>query len=209
MCFKRILEKQFRRPSGLFGRIVAIFMARVNREMTASTIRLLDVQPTDCVLEIGFGPGHAIEQVSHLARHVEGIDFSETMLAAASRRNAKAIRDGRVRLQQGEATHLPYENDAFDKIFTANTIYFFADATPFIGEMCRVLKPGGKFVIAFSSDTELRQRGVSEDNSIFHIYSGEQVVQMIENAGCQGSFEVDEDSGAIYVTAAKALPGSS
>jgi ubiquinone/menaquinone biosynthesis C-methylase UbiE len=50
---------------------------------------LLGVQPTDQILEIGFGPGLAVaEPVRAGAGHVYDIDLSGVMLGQASRRNA-------------------------------------------------------------------------------------------------------------------------
>jgi hypothetical protein len=69
---------QFGHPSGLIGHLVGRLMARKNRERIAWAVDLLAVQPTDQVLEVGFGPGVAIEQVAKLAPagFVAGIDHS-------------------------------------------------------------------------------------------------------------------------------------
>jgi ubiquinone/menaquinone biosynthesis C-methylase UbiE len=52
------------------------------------------VQPTERVLEIGFGPGLAIAEMSRRvgdSGHVSGIDHSAVMLQQASKRNAAAV----------------------------------------------------------------------------------------------------------------------
>jgi hypothetical protein len=53
---------QFHRPAGLLGRVVGWIMANrpSNIERSRWTVDLLNVQPTDHVLEIGFGPGLAL-----------------------------------------------------------------------------------------------------------------------------------------------------
>ena len=99
------LVEQFGKPSGLLGR-VAGFIMRVrpsNRERNLRTLALLDIQPADQVLEVGFGPGLAIERAAELASRgkVVGIDHSALMLREARLRNAKAIADGRVELLLG------------------------------------------------------------------------------------------------------------
>lgn len=60
----------------------------------------MDVQPSDRVLEIGFGPGIAVREIARRATRgqVVGIDRSAVMCAQAARRNAAAIRAGRVSL---------------------------------------------------------------------------------------------------------------
>jgi hypothetical protein len=53
--------RMFGRPTGMLGKLGGIIMAHVNAPFTRCVIRLLDVQPRDKVLEIGFGPGVGIQ----------------------------------------------------------------------------------------------------------------------------------------------------
>ena len=71
-------------------------MARMNRSLAGRTVALLDVQPHDRVLEIGFGPGVGIELLSSVVSsgHVEGVDVSEEMVEQARVRNVEAIQRG-------------------------------------------------------------------------------------------------------------------
>jgi protein-L-isoaspartate O-methyltransferase len=112
------LAQQFRQPTGFLGRLAGFFF-RINLEGIEWTINLLAIQPSDHVLEIGFGPGHGIQQVARLAAQgrVAGVDFSETMLQQASRLNAAAIEAGRVELRLGDASALPYPDNTFHKVF--------------------------------------------------------------------------------------------
>jgi ubiquinone/menaquinone biosynthesis C-methylase UbiE len=73
-------------------------MARANRKCAAWVIDLLDVQPRDKVLEVGFGPGVGIQLLisSASAGYVAGVDPSKEMVAQATTRNKKAIERGRV-----------------------------------------------------------------------------------------------------------------
>jgi ubiquinone/menaquinone biosynthesis C-methylase UbiE len=66
-------------------------------------VSLLKLQPTDRVLEIGFGPGVAIQKMSEFVKEglIWGIDHSEVMLRQASKRNKEAISADRVRLLLG------------------------------------------------------------------------------------------------------------
>jgi ubiquinone/menaquinone biosynthesis C-methylase UbiE len=101
----------FRRPSGLAGRLVGFVMASrsSNRERNHRAIDLLQIRDGDRVLEIGFGPGLAIEMAARLAGsgNVVGVDHSEIMLRQASRRNRAAIAAGRVELHLASADALP------------------------------------------------------------------------------------------------------
>ena len=53
------LAEQFCQPTGFLGQVVG-FLFRMNREGIDWTISLLEIQPADHVLEIGFGSGHGI-----------------------------------------------------------------------------------------------------------------------------------------------------
>lgn len=59
------LAEQFCQPTGFLGQVVG-FLFRMNREGIDWTISLLEIQPADHVLEIGFGSGHGIESVAKL-----------------------------------------------------------------------------------------------------------------------------------------------
>jgi ubiquinone/menaquinone biosynthesis C-methylase UbiE len=80
-----------------------------NLERNMRTLALADIQPDDRVLEIGFGPGIAIERAAELANRgkVFGVDHFELMLRQVSRRNATALAAGRVELRLGTAERLP------------------------------------------------------------------------------------------------------
>ena len=89
-------------------------MARTpsNQERIQWTIALLDIKPDDCLLEIGFGPGMAIERVSKIASEgfIAGVDHSAVMVRQASLLNARAIRGGKLMLRLGFVSNLPKFN---------------------------------------------------------------------------------------------------
>jgi ubiquinone/menaquinone biosynthesis C-methylase UbiE len=136
------LAQQFRQPTGLVGRLVG-FLFRINREGIDWTMEQLEIQPTDHVLEIGFGPGYGIQRAASLATQgrVAGVDFSQTMLEQATRRNAVAIDEGLVELCLGDATALLYPDNTFHKVFATNVIYFWTDPLANLRELHRVMKP--------------------------------------------------------------------
>jgi cyclopropane fatty-acyl-phospholipid synthase-like methyltransferase len=104
----RFIATQFRKPSGLLGRLIGNGMARSNEPEARWTIDLLTIQPDTRVLEIGVGPGVAIHYAAQQAvqGHVSGIDYSETMVQVARKRNASAIRSGLVDLTHGDVRAL-------------------------------------------------------------------------------------------------------
>lgn len=142
--------RQFSRPTGLPGRVAGRLMARMNGPLHDWVIGLLDVRPTDRVLEVGYGPGLGVERSSALARdgYVAGIDVSEVMWRQARRRNHRAIREGLVDLQVGEASTLPFPDRSFQRALSINSLRFWPSAEKGLSEILRTLQPGGLFALA-------------------------------------------------------------
>jgi SAM-dependent methyltransferase len=144
---------QFHQPHGWGGRAAGWVMATrgSNRERNLWAVGLLDVQPDDRVLEIGFGPGIAIEAIARRATNglVVGIDHSDVMVRQARKRNAAAFRAGRVDLRLGNAELLPAFDEPFDAILAVNSLMFWDDPAARLEELRRILRPGGRIAIAY------------------------------------------------------------
>ena len=142
---------QAHRPRGAAGRVTAWEMAYrpSNRQRNRWVVSLLDVRPADRVLEIGFGPGVAIAELARAgAGHVYGIDHSDVMLRQASRRNAAAIRAGRVTLLNASADQLPPDlGGPFDVILAVNSLGFWPAPGKRLAELRQRLAPGGRIAI--------------------------------------------------------------
>jgi ubiquinone/menaquinone biosynthesis C-methylase UbiE len=134
-----------------------------NRQRNRWVVSLLDAQPADQVLEIGFGPGIAVaELVRAGAGHVYGIDHSAVMLRQASRRNAAAIRAGRVTLINAPVDQLPPAlNGPFDAILAVNSLGFWPAPAERLAELRQRLAPGGRIAIA----SQPRCPGATADTS--------------------------------------------
>src|SRR5215475_9593449 len=156
---------QAHHPRGAAGRVTAWEMAHrpSNRQRSAWVVSLLGVQPADRVLEIGFGPGLAVAQLARAgAGHVYGIDHSGVMLRQASRRNAAAIRAGRVTLMRASVDQLPSALDgSFDAILAINSLGFWPAPAERLAELRRRLAPGGRIAIA----SQPRCPGATADTS--------------------------------------------
>jgi ubiquinone/menaquinone biosynthesis C-methylase UbiE len=163
MGFGRDLAlRMFGWPRGLPGRLGGIIMARTNRRHAAWGIGVLDVQPQDRVLEVGFGPGVAIEMLATRARYVAGADPSPEMLRQATRHNAAAIREGRVELHQAAADHLPFGDGSFDRVLAINSMQVWPDAIAGLSEISRVLRRGGVLALVFTVHSGQQREGVPE-----------------------------------------------
>jgi len=143
------LDAQYRRPSGLLGRYIGRQMARDHRPENEWAVAQLGLRPADHVLELGCGPGVALQLAAQLVPQgrVAGIDYSGTMLRAARRRNAVAVRRARVALYHGNVACLPFADGSFDKAFGIHTVYFWPEPLAVLREIWRVLKPGGALAL--------------------------------------------------------------
>lgn len=156
MTLRRRLTRQiigqFHRPHGMGGHLAGWVMGHrsSNRRRNLWVVSLLDVKPTDRVLEIGFGPGIAIQELTRLATNgqVYGIDHSEVMVNIATKRNAAAVRSGQIRLRPGSVENLPALADPLDQILAVNSMGFWKEPTERLKELRALLRPGGKIAIA-------------------------------------------------------------
>ncbi len=196
----RILSLQARKPSGLIGRFVMtkIFNSG-NADLNTFVKECLALESRDKVLELGFGPGKLINEMANITTEgtVEGIDFSKAMLNQAKRENAGHIASGRVLLHECECSSLPFEDGAFDKICSTNTLYFWKKPEDYFSEMYRVLRPGGKVVIGFRDDEQMSNLDLSED--IFSSFSKNDMVNLLLNAGFKVA-KVKEKDGVPFVS---------
>ncbi|WP_429024206.1 class I SAM-dependent methyltransferase [Bradyrhizobium sp. I1.14.4] len=139
-------------------------MARANADCGAWVTGLLEVEPDDSVLEVGFGPGVVIQRLSKLmpAGRVAGIDVSQEMVEQARARNKAAIRDGHTELRLGSVERLPFDEDSFDKALAINSMQVWPDAVAGLREIRRVIKPSGRIALGFTPYSGQAKEGVVE-----------------------------------------------
>jgi ubiquinone/menaquinone biosynthesis C-methylase UbiE len=196
---RNFITKQFSNPSGLFGRFIGNGMAKNNVYDAQWTISLLDIQPHHRILEIGFGPGVSTQMASEKASKgfVAGIDHSNTMVQAASRRNADAIQSGRMELKRGEVSSLPYPDESFDIVFSLHSIYFWQNAVDCLKELRRVLKPGGLLAITIQPKDKWKQ---IVNANIMTLYFGKDVASMFSDAGYRNiRIEVPPQENKVFL----------
>jgi SAM-dependent methyltransferase len=142
---------QFHRPTGTAGHIVGWIMGRRQSNVARSrwAVELLDVQPTERVIEFGCGPGVAVAALADRATHglVVGVDHSEVMIRQARRRNRAAVRAGRVRLVCAPVEKLSVRDGPFDAALAVNTVGMWPDPALRLCELARLLRPGGRIAL--------------------------------------------------------------
>lgn len=198
---------QFGHPRGAAGSVAGWVMAHrpSNRRRNSWVVCLLDVQPTDRILEIGFGPGLAIAELSRRVGpggHVYGIDRSEVMLRQASKRSAVAIQAGRVTLALGAVERLPPTlHGPFDAILAVNSLGFWTAPTERLADLRRRLRPGGRIAIA----SQPRCPGATRNTALD---AAAEITDLLRAAGCpQARTEIlDLDPPVVCVLAVNQAP---
>jgi ubiquinone/menaquinone biosynthesis C-methylase UbiE len=120
-----------------------------NRSAHKHALERLAVQPSDRILEIGFGTGQLIGMLAKAASSgfVAGVDPSPLMLSTAWKRNERWIHAGRVDLRLGTASSLAWADGTFDKATALHNFQFWSDPEHDLSEVARVLRPGGLLLL--------------------------------------------------------------
>lgn len=142
-------KAQFACPCGKLGWLIGHLMAIKNAGMNRFAVEMLDVQPEDQVLEIGFGQGQAVRMIAERAANgfTAGIDISEVMVHQAAKRNHKFVESGHVELSQASIANIPYEFARFDKVLAVNNYQFWPNAEHNLTEIQRVLGKNGMLIL--------------------------------------------------------------
>jgi ubiquinone/menaquinone biosynthesis C-methylase UbiE len=98
------------------------------------------------ILEVAPGPGYLAIELAKLGPYrVSGLDISQSFVQIASA-NARAA-GVEVAFHHGDAAHMPFPPDSFDFLVCQAAFKNFSNPVEALGEMHRVLKPGGKALI--------------------------------------------------------------
>ncbi len=178
------IARQASRPRGMIGRLLGHVMAIETASLNSEALGLLALQPSDRVLEVGFGHGRTIRLAAAQVRQgfVAGVDVSRDMVRMAQRRCLNLAGKGLVELMVGDSRRLPYADTSFDKVLSVHTIYFWEEPIKDLGEMFRVLRPGGRLVLGFRAKSD---NGSTSDfpETVYSFYSIDKVSTLLASAG--------------------------
>lgn len=188
MGIKSFFAKQARKPSGLFGQLfTGKLLNKANASLEDMGLKLMDIEPNSTILEIGFGNGRLISKMGKIlsSGKITGIDISKEMITQAEKKNNALIKSGKVELIEASVEKIPIEDEKFDIIFTANTIYFWPNPEKNINEVKRTLKPGGKFYCALRPKEEMVNNTMIGSNpGIFkNLFTQNEIKSFLERSG--------------------------
>jgi arsenite methyltransferase len=145
------IAEQFAYPHGRAAPMIAVLLNVVNRATVRAAVESLDARAGQCVVDLGFGGASALrlllDRVGPTGR-VIGVDPSPEMRARAERRFRREVAAGRVAVFDGAASSIPLEDGSVDGLVTINTVYFWHDVPAGLAEIRRVLRKGGRAVVA-------------------------------------------------------------
>ncbi len=111
-------------------------------------IKLLKELKPKTILDIATGTGDlAIEALSLKPEKVVGVDISEGMLEVGRRKMQEKKLDHIIQLTLGDSENLPFADNYFDAAIVAFGVRNFENLERGLGEMLRVVRPGGRIVI--------------------------------------------------------------
>ena len=151
---KRQAKESYDRISGFYDYFAGIFESKY-KDTALDRLRFAE---GETVLEIGFGTGHCLKRIAGLVGDTGkacGIDISSGMLEETRKRLEKAGLIHRVELHRGDAAEMPFSDDSFDAVFSSFTLELFdtPEIPMVLGEIKRVLSPGGRFgVVSLSKE---------------------------------------------------------
>ncbi|MEP6900955.1 MAG: methyltransferase domain-containing protein [Actinomycetota bacterium] len=181
----KFIARQFRQPTGHFGRLWGRLMDSGNARIIAGSINALGVQPQHHILEIGFGGGFGLELLLDNVQRgsVTGVEISDVMMSRAEKRFARAINQKRLSLFSASVEQLPLGTSIFDGVLTVNTVYFWSDLKRGMSEIFRVLKPGGQLVLGIRPAEAMRRLPFTRHG--FSIFVSPQLEEMLHQTGFQ------------------------
>lgn len=144
-----VLVRQCRRPAWLPGRLFLRLMNFRHSEVTNWGLSHVPIEKHFTMLDVGCGGGKTIDTLARIAKEgkVYGIDYSKQSVATARRVNRRWIDEGRVEIQYGSVSSLPFPPGTFDIVTAVETHYYWPDLATDLREILRVLKPDGRLLL--------------------------------------------------------------
>jgi ubiquinone/menaquinone biosynthesis C-methylase UbiE len=136
------------------------------------------------VLEIGTGKGRFLVELAKQALAVTTVDISpeEQQFARLNARHAGV--EDKIQFVLQDATRLPWPDRTFDAVVTMNAMHHIPQFQPVLEEMLRVVKPGGKIVLADFSphgfqimNRAHRAEGKTHPHEVYHFRNLQQLLR--------------------------------
>ncbi len=139
---------------------------------------------SDRVLDLGFGTGDVTAELATVAPQITGAEVAEAALARARRRHPRL--DLRLVPIDGP---LPFDDGAFDVVWSSEVIEHVADTARWLSEVRRVLAPRGRLLLTTPSHGRLRlliggvERYSDPVGDHLHLYTARSLRELLRDFG--------------------------
>ena len=179
------VRDEFTRQAETFS----VSSAITDAALTQRFIDALGEAASGSVLDVACGPGILSAAIAKSAREVVAFDLTPEMLKKAAQRCATAAVTN-VSFREGNATELPFPDGAFDAVVTRLSVHHFDRPQRVMSEICRVLRRGGRFVMAdvisseVPAESELQNAiEILRDPSHVRMLPGSELTSLVQEAG--------------------------
>jgi ubiquinone/menaquinone biosynthesis C-methylase UbiE len=176
----RLQEAVWRERSAAYGRLDWVG----KQDFLNKMIDVCEPQPSWAVLDVGTGPGIIASEVVKHTESVVGVDLSPEMIESAEQKHGSTAN---LSFRVGNAEALDFPDNTFDLVTARMVFHHVGDVFRGAGEVWRVLKPGGLFVLCEGVPPDHLTRQRYED--IFklkeerHTFSEADLINLFDHAG--------------------------
>jgi SAM-dependent methyltransferase len=204
MAKPELIARQSRLPTGLLGEIVARVMSLETRPANAAAVRALAPAGDDAILEVGCGHGRTLAGIAAgPCGHLSGIDPSEVMVRLARRRLRRWIDAGRADVSLASSAKIPHADGRFDAALAVHVIYFWSDPLADLGELRRVLRPGGRLLLGYRPLCD--ETRDSLPSSVYALRAVDEVEQLLARSGFTSVQSTEASIGKTSLVLTRAL----
>ena len=188
--------------NGHFDRLAWLYDRIIRPPDPAGLSRVLELPVTGAMLEAGGGTGRVAGQLCGEVARMVVSDLSLPMLKKAR------TRDG-LWTVQAPVESLPFSDGVFDRVLVVDALHHFADQEAALGELVRVLRPGGRLVIEEPDIRSFAVKLVAAGEKLALMGSRflrpETIRRLAAERGCEARLE-RKDRFVAWIVADKKMP---
>ena len=172
-----------KKPKGKFGKMIVSAMNKGHAPLALWAFEVCPLKDGESVLDVGCGGGGNLVRILERCpkSRADGIDYSEESVAC-SRKATKKYAD-RYSILYGDAMRLPYRDETYDRALSCESIYFWPDPVQGLKEMLRVLKKGGKAILASEMTDPEKGKIWTKRCEGMTIYTADELAALMKKAG--------------------------
>lgn len=145
---KEEVAEMFNNISGKYDFLNHFLSLGIDKIWRRKAVNLLRPLKPKAILDLATGTGDfALESLKLNPERIVGIDISEGMLEVGSKKMKDRGVDHIISLQLGDSEDLPFEDNTFDAFTVGFGVRNYQNLEKGLGEMLRVLRPGGMGVV--------------------------------------------------------------